>query len=176
MLDVNDKCNNVDLDNSEINYLDDQSKYDEIIKKSGLTKTEFESIYNAKSDNYFNDIQEVIFYKNKENRLIGRLTNGKYVLPNKSEDVNNIEEGLPYICVLRHLEKVAFAKILSPTFIPKVFLLPDKILLMEKNPDNSPKRTTFDNTDKFIEYIKLAKIEKFMCIQRFNNKESGDKK
>jgi hypothetical protein len=48
----------------------------------------------------FVDTKEITFVKNKENKLIGRLSNGKFVLLNKSEDESSVQEGYHiYVCL-----------------------------------------------------------------------------
>jgi hypothetical protein len=144
--------------------------------KSTLEADTFERIEEEKRNTYFTDLQEVVFYKNDNNKLMGRLTNGKYVLLHKSEDSSIIEEGLPYICILRHLEKVAFAKIISPVFLPRAIIRKNGIIFVHKDKENpydqKIAREKLDNIDALWERIEKLKIEKFICIKRGEEEKS----
>ena len=140
--------------------------------KSTLDEDKFVDIIKEKRDNYFIDLREVIFYKNKENKLMGRLTSGKYVLLHKSEDPSIVTEGLPYICVLRHLEKVAFAKVISPVFLPRVIIRRNGIILVYKNKENKIIREKLDDISILWEKVDKLKIEKFITIIRREKDEN----
>jgi hypothetical protein len=144
--------------------------------KSTLEADAFKRKEEEKRNTYFTDLQEVIFYKNDNNKLMGRLINGKYVLLHKSEDPNIVEEGLPYICILRHLEKVAFAKIISPIFFPRAIIRKDEIIFVYKDKENKIKQEKLDNIEALWKKIEELKIEKFVCIKRREEEKSISKK
>ena len=66
----------------------------ENVKNESIPKIDRESEkkLDEKQDDLFADIEEIIFLKNKEKKLIGRLQNGKYVLLNKSENPEAVDE------------------------------------------------------------------------------------
>ena len=159
--------------------------------KSTLDVDSFEKIEEKKRDNYFTDLQEVVFYKNKNNKLMGRLPSGKYVLLHKSEDPNSVTEGFPYICILKHLEKVSFAKVISPVFLPRVIVRKKKIIsaahkgkenkilekreiiFVHKNKENKIVREKLEDVDILLERIYKLEIEKFICILRKEEQEEN---
>ena len=82
------------------------------------------------------------FFKNSKDVIMSRLINGKYVFLNKGEKKENLTLGMPYICAIKELDNVAFAKIISSVFIPRILLLrdeeikTDKVMLIDKKGDN----------------------------------------
>ena len=81
------------------------------------------------------------FFKNGSNVIMSRLMNGKYVFLNKGEKKENMTLGMPYICAIKELDTVAFAKIISSVFIPRILLIrdeetkTDKIMLVDEKED-----------------------------------------
>ena len=146
--------------------LDDGGDTENLQNKSTLDSDNFASIIKEKEDSYFVDLQIVMFSKNKDNKMMGRLDNGKYVLLHKSEDPDIITVGLPYICILRHLEKVAFAKIISPVFLPRAIVRKNIIIFVHKDEGNKIIREKFSDVNVLLEKVYELKIEKFICILR----------
>ena len=133
--------------------------------KSLLKDSEYQKKIAEMKDDMFNDVQEIIFTENKEGKLIGRLPNGKFVLLNKNEDSKNIMAGLPYVCILRHFEKVAFAKVIAQVFIPKVIFSKLGIILVYKD-ENGSKREKIKNIDYLMARLKTLDLEKILVIVR----------
>ena len=154
--------------------VDVKMKKENVKNKSISNKTDKTSLRNGiekkldeKSDDLFADIEEIIFLKNKEKKLIGRLQNGKYVLLNKSENPETVEPGLPYICSIRNLENVAFAKIIASVFIPRIILGKMGILIVYKSKNKGEvNREIMENVASLKEKIKEEHIEKLICIIR----------
>ena len=144
--------------------------------KSLLKDSEYQRKMAEIKDDMFNDIQEIIFTENKEGKLIGRLSNGKFVLLNKNEDSKNIMAGLPYICVLRHFEKVAFAKVITQVFIPKVIFSKMGIILVYKDEKEGSKREKIKNIDCLMERLKNLNLEKILVIIRDWDGQNSEKK
>ena len=136
----------------------------EVINKSSLQDDKFKKKVDEIRDDMFDDIKEIIFTKNKENKFIGRLPNGKFVLLNKSEDESSIQEGMPYICALRHFEKVAFAKIISSVFIPRIIFSRSKGIILVYKKKRSVVQEYLKNTKDLKDKIKELKFEKLMLI------------
>jgi len=136
----------------------------EVVNKSFLQDDKFKKKVDETVDDMFVDIKEIAFVKNKENKFIGRLSNGKFVLLNKSEDESCIQEGLPYICALRHFEKVAFAKIISPVFMPRIIFSPSKGIILVYKKKGSVVQEYIKTTDNLKDKIKELKFEKLMLI------------
>lgn len=99
----------------------------------------------------------VIFYKNKEGKIISRLPNGKYIFPDRHEKLDSIQLGVPYDCAVYELEHVAFAKLLSPTRLPLIITNidshPNQILIIE-DVNGAPTHTFIDQS-KLSEYLSL---------------------
>jgi hypothetical protein len=156
--------------------LENGSDKKDLQTKSTLEADTFKRIEEEKRNTYFTDLQEVIFYKNDNNKLMGRLANGKYVLLHKSEDPSIVEEGLPYICILRHLEKVAFAKIISRVFLPRAIIKENGIIFIYRNKENKTKQEKLDSIDILWKKIEELKIEKFVCIKRREEEKTASTK
>ena len=137
-----------------------------IENKSSLKNSEYQKKVAEIKDDMFNDIKEIIFMKNKEGKLLGRLSNGKFVLLNKSEDPNNIIVGLPYVCALRHFEKVAFAKIITQVFLPRVIFSKLGIILMCKDEKEGSTREKIKDVSNLGKRLKDLNLEKILVIIR----------
>jgi len=138
----------------------------EVVNKSSLQDDKFKKKVDETIDDMFVDTKEITFTKNKENKLIGRLSNGKFVLLNKSEDESSVQEGIPYICALRHFEKVAFAKIISSVFMPRIIYSSSKGIILVYKKKGSVVQEYIKNTNDLKDKIKELKFEKLMLIIR----------
>jgi hypothetical protein len=67
------------------------------------------------------------FYK-RGGKMLSRFKEGKdtgkYILPNRTEDVDKIVEGMPYRCMVKNPDDcgAAFAKIISQVYIPRIIV------------------------------------------------------
>ncbi len=52
---------------------------------------------------------------------VGNST-GKYIFPNRTEDLAEITEGMPYRCMVKETETAGFAKIINRVFIPRIII------------------------------------------------------
>ena len=137
-----------------------------IENKTSLKDFEYQKKVAEIKDDMFDDIREIIFMANKEGKLLGRLPNGKFVLLNKSEDSKNIIAGLPYICALRHFEKVAFAKVIAQVFIPKVIFSKLGIILVCKDEKVGSIREKIKDIHCLKDRLKDLNLKKFLVIIR----------
>jgi len=127
-----DKCKKIDAD--------------EAIKRKGVfgkSDKELLDIIKEKQgvDDKFTDIRSIRFGWVKQpqdssgksvSKLMSTLPNGKYIFPDKSENLENIVPEEPYLCLVFEPEgeKVAFAKILFPEYKPKIYIPPSRIPAM----------------------------------------------
>ncbi len=115
---------------------------DEAIKKKGVSgkaATEFVDEIAGKQDNQFTSIMSVVFgwkaQPDGSKKLVSKLPNGKIMFPDRSEEVEHIEAGVPYICLIYERKdeldakgnvirqgREAFAKICSEEYQPKIFV------------------------------------------------------
>ena len=118
---------------------------DEAIIKKGATgkavKT-FKEEISGKQDNLFKDIMSVVFgwkiQADGSKKLVSKLPNGKIIFPDRSEQHEKVEPGVPYICLVFEREREAFAKICSEEYQPKIFIPSSRMLTMVWR-DNSGK-------------------------------------
>ena len=119
---------------------------DEAIQRKGIfgksNKELLEEIKEKqKVDDKFTDIRSIRFgwvkqpqdiTGNTKSKLMSTLPNGKYVFPDKTEDLDGIIPEEPYLCLVFEPvgEKVAFAKVLFPEYKPKIYVPPSRIPAM----------------------------------------------
>jgi len=119
---------------------------DEAIKRKGVFGKSNKELLDIirekqKQDEKYTDIRSIRFGWVKqpadatgksESKLMSTLPNGKYIFPDKSEDLENIVPEEPYLCLVFEPEgkKVAFAKILFPEYKPKIYIPPSRIPAM----------------------------------------------
>jgi hypothetical protein len=102
---------------------------DDAKKLKGVTgdrAKEFEQEIIDKQDILFKDIYCVTFgYKLQDDgskKLVSKMPNGKILFPDRSEDLQEVEPGTPYICLVYEREKESFAKIICEEYQPKIFV------------------------------------------------------
>jgi len=110
---------------------------DEAKEKKGVTgkdATEFEEEVTSKQDNLFTDIMSVVFgwkeQPDKSKKLVSKLPNGKIIFPDRSENIEKVEAGIPYICLVYEREREAFAKVCSEEYRPKIFVQANGLVTM----------------------------------------------
>jgi hypothetical protein len=123
----------------------------------------------------FSDITEITFFKSREDKVMGRLPTGKLVFPNRDQKIEDIEIGIPYLVALKHLEKVAFAKILSIAFLPRIIFNHDRAISVIKETNKRSERRIHRDINEAINFLHERKIERFMFIDH-TIKISDDKK
>jgi len=98
----------------------------------GVSKERFEEKVAKKTDDLFTDLRCLPFswvdQPDGSKKLMSRLPNGKVVFLDKSEDPSKVRVGVSYICAVYEREKVAFAKIICEEYIPKINILPSKMV------------------------------------------------
>ena len=90
----------------------------------------------------FKDIMSVVFgwkkQKDGSKKLVSRMPSGKILFPDKSEDINEIEPGNAYICLVYDRMddgkggpgREAFAKIICEEYQPKIYMLSSGVVQM----------------------------------------------
>jgi len=104
--------------------------------------------------------REILYFYKKGGKIMSRLPNGKYVFPDRKEDLKSIELGLPYDCSIKEMDKVAFAKLLSLVRTP-MFILnhnENKVLILHKDENNEILRSAVDKDSL------LSEIEKYETV------------
>jgi len=98
---------------------------------SGKRAEEFENEVIGKQDSLFKDIMCVTFgWKKQEDgskKLVSKLPNGKILFPDRSEEIQEIEAGTPYICLVYEREREAFAKVVCEEYQPKIYVPSSKV-------------------------------------------------
>lgn len=104
------------------------------LKLFGDKAKAFEKKVLDKQDGQFTELMSVIFgwvlQEDKSKKLMSRLPSGKILFPDWSENLEEIEPGIPYICLVYDRKvnekgepgKEAFAKIICREYQPKIFV------------------------------------------------------
>ena len=109
-----------------------------------------------------------LFYNQIGINWVAYLADGKIALVDKKEkDSLKLDPGIPYISfVKKELENVAFVNIISEAFIPRIIILPEKILVVTKDDDGKAVHTYFEKMDKVVAFLAEKHIERtFMFIR-----------
>jgi len=113
---------------SKVLTIDEAKK---VKKVSGDRAKKFEEEVIEKQDSLFKDIMVVTFgWKIQEEgtrKLVSKLPNGKIIFPDRSETLEEIEPGTPYICLVFEREREAFAKIICEEYQPKIYIPSSRI-------------------------------------------------
>jgi len=106
----------------------------------GERAKEFEGEILEKQDSLFKDIMCITFgWKVQDDgskKLVSKLPNGKIIFPDRSEVIEEMEPGTPYICLVYEREREAFAKIICEEYQPKIYVPSSRVPTMvwkEKN-------------------------------------------
>ena len=136
---------------------------DEAIDKKGVVGSaadKFMEEVGQKQDKLFKDIMSVVFgWKNQEDgsrKLVSKLPNGKIIFPDRSEQRENLEPGVPYICLVYEREREAFAKVCSEEYQPKIFIHGSKVVTMVWRNDSGEIRRKVPHENTFEERIVSA--------------------
>jgi len=110
---------------------------DEAKEKKGVKGNdarEFEEDVINKQDNLFTDIMSVVFgWKEQPDgskKLTSKLPNGKIIFPDRTEQIEKVEAGVPYICLVYEREREAFAKVCAEEYRPKIFVTASDVVTM----------------------------------------------
>ena len=108
---------------SNVLSIEDAKKIKRVIGKDG---DNFEKEILDKQDSLFTDIMCVTFgwkmQPDESKKLVSKLPNGKIIFPDRSEDMSQIEPGIPYICLVYEREREAFAKVCCEEYQPKIYV------------------------------------------------------
>jgi len=114
----------------------------------GDSAKEFEEQVINKQDSQFKDIMSVVFgwkiQPDGSRKLVSKLPNGKILFPDRSEQLETIEPGIPYICLVYERKdetnpktgevlnpgREAFAKICAEEYHPKIYVPSSKMPTM----------------------------------------------
>lgn len=100
--------------------------------KLGLSRERFEEKVLEKQNDLFTDLRCLPFswvdQPDGSKKLMSRLPNGKIVFLDKSDDPSKVRTDISYICAVYERDKVAFAKIICEEYIPKINVLPNRMV------------------------------------------------
>jgi len=136
---------------------------DDAIKKKGVSGDAAETFKNEvseKQDNLFTDIMSVVFgwkmQPSGDKKLVSKLPNGKIIFPDRSEQRETVQPGVPYICLVYEREREAFAKICSEEYQPKIFIPGSRMLTMVWRDDSGKIRRKVPHENSYEERIVAA--------------------
>jgi len=111
-----------------------------LLRLSGEKAKELENSILEKQDGLFKDIMIVTFgwrlQEDGTRKLVSRLPNGKFLFPDRSENIQDIEPGIPYVCLVYEREREGFAKIISEEYQPKIYVPTHRVPVMVWRDEN----------------------------------------
>lgn len=135
----------------------------------GISDDKFEEEISDKQNEFFTQLHNgIVFSWEKqpkgENKLMGRLPNGKIVFLDRSENSEKVKEGIPYICLIYEPDelngkpgRVAFAKIVSEEYVPRIIVQPSNMVSVIYRKDNGEvRRKLISDCNNFPERIVVA--------------------
>jgi len=156
------------------------------LKLGGEKARNFENKIIERQDGQFTKIMSTVFgwklQKDGSKKLVSRMPSGKILFADKSEDLDTIEPGMPYICLVydRQQEKdaegniivkgsEAFAKIICEEYQPKIFVPQNKLPVMVWTERNGKVRNKVPVAESYAErmmiLINLAEKMGFASIK-----------
>lgn len=109
-----------------------------------------------------------LFYTKAGPNWKGYLPDGKIVLVDKKQK-NNVEllPGIPYISFIKkEIEGTAFSTIIGEAFLPRVIVLPTKILVILRNENKKVERLECQKMEEVMKILKEKRIDRtFMFIR-----------
>lgn len=141
------------------------------LRLSGDKAKEFESKIITKQDGQFTDIMAVVFgwklQKDGSKKLVSKMPSGKILFPDKSENLTEVEPGVPYICIVYDRKtnekgepgKEAFAKIICEEYTPKIFVPSSKIPCMVWVEPNGKMRNKVPHGNSYAERMMMLLTE-----------------
>ena len=146
----------------------------------GEAAKEFEEDVVNKQDSQFKDIMSVVFgwkiQTDGSRKLVSKLPNGKIMFPDRSEQIETIEPGVPYICLVYERKdelnekgeiiqqgKEAFAKICSGEYQPKVYIQENRLVTMvwrEKDSGKIRRKVPVENSFEERVIFAIKEMEK----------------
>lgn len=151
------------------------------LKLGGKKAKDFEQKVLEKQDGQFSKLMSVIYgWKVQDDgskKLVSRMPSGKILFPDRSEDIDSIEPGIAYICLVydRQIDekgepgREAFAKIICEESHPIIFVPDSKIPVMVWTEPNGKKRNKvpIGNTyeDRMMQLIKEAEAKGFPFVR-----------
>jgi hypothetical protein len=105
--------------------------------------------------------RHTLVFRKDGNTYVSRLKNGKVCLLDKKEKFE-VEVGLEYECLVKELPSVAFARVLSEAFIPRIILKENEVMIITQT-DGETKRDIVENINEALEKINEERI---MLINR----------
>ena len=110
------------------------------LRKLGMSEQEFKEKVVEKSGDRFDQIFRLVFgyveQPDGTQKLMSRLPNNKLVFVDKSEKIEDVKPGQPYLCLVYEREREAFAKILSEEYEPRIFIQPNGLVTLVWRKDN----------------------------------------
>jgi len=140
--------------------------------KLGIQDEEFEKMVGDKQDEQFKYLRILHFewkeqekkdkFGKKEIKFLSRLPNGKICFLDWSDKPEEYEENIPYICAVYERNTDAFAKIICKAYVPRIVILPTRMVSMIWRNDKGETRTKMVGPFDTFEDRILDAIKRFM--------------
>lgn len=123
--------------------------------------------------------QEMIleFYK-RGGKMLSRFKDGtdtgKYIFPNRTEDIEKIIEGMPYRCMVKNSDDcgAAFAKIISQVYIPRLIIRKGFVIITLKDKGSKVEHVAVPSLRTAIQTLIEKKIYQWLVIIQTNDFET----
>jgi len=126
----------------------------------------------------FNNEMILEFYK-RGDKLLSRFktgeNTGKYIFPNRTEDVSKIIEGMPYRCMVKNPDEcgAAFAKIISQVYIPRLIIRRGFVVLALHGQGGQVEHVAVPSLRKALLLLLEKKIYRWLTIIQTDDFSDG---
>lgn len=122
--------------------------------------------------------QEMIleFYK-RGGKMLSRFKEGndtgKYIFPNRTEDVEKIIEGMPYRCMVKNPDDcgAAFAKVISQVYIPRLIIRKGFVIITLKDKSSKVEHVAVPSLRVAIQTLSEKGIYQWLTLIQTNDFE-----
>jgi hypothetical protein len=96
---------------------------------------------------------------------------GKYIFPNRTEDIDKIVEGMPYRCMVKNPDdcSAAFAKIISQVYIPRIIIRRGFVIITTKGKGGKVEHSAMPSLRTALQKLIEKKIYRWLTIIQTND-------
>jgi len=129
------------------------------------------------------DKEMILEFYRRGDKMLSRFktgeNTGKYIFPNRTEDVDKIIEGMPYRCMVKNPDEcgAAFAKIISQVYIPRLIIRKGFVVLALRGSKDQIEHVAVPSLRKALSVLAEKKIYRWLTIIQTNDfNEEGEVK
>jgi hypothetical protein len=121
------------------------------------------------------DKEMILEFYRRGDKMLSRFktgeNTGKYIFPNRTEDVDKIIEGMPYRCMVKNPDEcgAAFAKIISQVYIPRLIIRKGFVVLALRGSKDQIEHVAIPSLRKALSVLAEKKIYRWLTIIQTND-------